>query len=71
MSNPSTLIHTSYGLATLPPPRPKETQSNYYNNFSKYVLANTMQPTAPAEPAFTYDQYKKSELHIENTNYPI
>jgi hypothetical protein len=70
MSDPSTYIHTSYGLATLPPPRPKETQSNYYNNFSKYVLANTMQPTAPAEPAFTYDQYKKSELHIEKYKLP-
>lgn len=66
MPDPSPLIRTSYGLATFP----KETQSNYYNNFSKYVLANTMQPTEPAEPAFTYEQYKKSELHIEKYKLP-
>ena len=43
----------------------------YYNNFSKYVLANTMQEPQVIEPAFTYQQYisQSGKLQTTNNNY--
>lgn len=42
--------------------------TSYYNNFSKYVLANTMQEPKRIEPAFTYEQYVSQSGKLQPPN---
>lgn len=51
-------------------PDTSDSVNTYYNKFSKYVLANTMQPAEPIEPAFTYEKYKTPGFRIEKYKLP-
>ena len=45
-------------------------ENTYYNKFSKYVLANAMQPVEPVVPAFTYQDSRYSGFRIEKYKLP-